>query len=45
MATGMFYLFPLYYNVKIMIILDFRFIVYYDEIYEFRFTKVINAKN
>ena len=45
MATGMFYVFPLYYHVKIMIVLDLGFIVYYDEIYEFRFTCDIRASS
>ena len=35
MATGMFYVFSLYYHVKIMIVLEIGLIVYYDEIYEF----------
>ena len=38
MATGMFYVFSFYKFVKIMIIVDPAFIVYCDEIYEFRFT-------
>ena len=37
MTTSMFYVFPLYYNIKIMIVLYPEFIVYYDKIYEFRF--------
>ena len=39
MATCMFYVFSLYYHMKIMIVLDLGFIVYYNKIYEFRFIK------
>ena len=31
MTIDMFYVFPFYYHVKIMIILDLEFIIYYDE--------------
>ena len=37
MVTDIFYVFLVYYHMKIMIILDLEFIIHYDKIYEFKF--------